>query len=612
MPIRYQRKTIEHFESLFDKYAPLGGVLDRLRKRFCYVDMAIERTSDVTREKLKSLQASKLGRKDRMRNYEVPIMAEKVDTMHTKLTDLLLTGYPIFAMTGVAGNADTQKVANQFTALMEQDQERFGWQAELSDCLNDAVRYNIAAAEVSWDSGTTSSVVTVRAGEQRVAKSEDYFGVRLAHIDPYNFVFDTTVPLHELQSKGVYAGYFKRHSYLSALEFIGKLNPAYRQQDNISRALAGSGACYKYYEPELHPLDSDKSTTSSQNWAEHFGISPVAGIKDAPTLGRYEILTLYYRCIPAHIGITTNDTLEDTLKAAVFKLVYMGNMLIYAEPLTLAYAGLPIFAAHLRNSKKGFGANSFAEDMEDIQDSATAMLNGSLNSMRKAVGDRMLYDARFIKSDDINSPNPVSKIPVRVHGFGTKLSDTYAVIPYRDDISQWMFQHIQFASSMADSVSGINRATQGNFTKGNRTLQEFNTIMDNAEGRLYKHAMQLEARFFAPMKRAIKLLYMQNVSSQDILSRTLDSKVQIDPIQMLRNEAVFKMADGLNSVAKQLNTEVLVAALNTIAQSPVLAQQYNVAGIFAELMRSQRVDIDKYAIQQAQPPAGGQQQAQGV
>lgn len=94
-------------------------------------------------------------------------------------------------------------------------------------------------------------------------------------------------------------------------------------------------------------------------------------------------------------------------------------------------------------------------------DNATAMLNGSLSSMRKAVGDRMLYDARCIKSEDINSANPVSKIPVRIHGFGTKLGDTFAVVPYRDDISQWMFQHIQFASTMADNVSGINRATPG-------------------------------------------------------------------------------------------------------------------------------------------------------
>jgi len=612
MAIRYKRNTLEHFMRLYHRYINVGSITSRLRQRFEYVDMAIERTSDTTREKLKSLQAHKLGRKDRMRNYEVPLMAEKVDTLHTKLTDYLLTGSPIFAMVGIRGNKESQAVANQFTALMEQDQERFGWQAELSDCLRDAVVYNMAVCELTWASGATHSLVTTSAGQNRTAETSSYEGVAITHIDPYNFIFDTTVPLHELQSRGVYAGYIKRHSYLSLYEFLNKLNPQYKLQDAISAALRGGSATNNYFEPNLHPLEQDKRNADEMNWSEHFGLNPIVpNDKEHTTLGRYEVLTLYYRCVPAHIGIGTNDTIADATKSAVFKLVYIGDALIYAEPLQLAFAGLPIFAAHLRNGKRGFGLNSFAEDLEDVQDSATAMLNGSLSSMRKAVGDRMLYDARYIKSEDINSANPVSKIPVRIHGFGTKLGDTFAVVPYRDDISQWMFQHIQFASTMADNVSGINRATQGNFTKGNRTMQEFNTIMDNSEGRLYKHAIYLESRLFAPLKRAMKLLYMQNVSSQDIISRTLETTVRVDPMQMLKYEVVYRMADGINSVGKQMNTDVLTAALNTIAQSPVLATSFDVASIFAELLLTQRVDISRYAIQQ-QPQQVAQQGQQNA
>ena len=612
MALRYKRNTLEHFSRLYHRYINIGNVTTRLRNRFEYIDMAIERTSDTTREKLKSLQAHRLGRKDRMRSYEVPLIAEKVDTLHTKLTDFLLTGSPVFAMVGVRGNAQSQNVANQYTALMEQDQERFGWQSELSDCLRDSIVYNCMAMELTWASGATSSLVTQSAGQARTARSEEYQGIKLKHIDPYNFVFDTTVPLHELQSRGTHAGYLERHSYLSLYELLQTLDPAYKQPDAIAMALKGSNATSNYFEPTLHPLEQDKRNADEMNWAEHFGLAAANGTVDADaqaTVGRYEVFTLYYRCIPAHVGIGSNDTLQDAMKSAVFKLVYIGDALIYAQPLAQAFAGLPIFAAHLRNGKRGFGVNSFAEDLEDVQDSATAMLNGSLSSMRKAVGDRMLYDARFIKSEDINSANPVSKIPVRIHGFGTKLSDTYAVVPYRDDISQWMFQHIQFAGTMADNVSGINRATQGNFTKGNRTMQEFNTIMDNSEGRLYKHAIQLESRFFAPLKRAIKLVYMQNVSSQDIISRTLEQNVRIDPMEMLKYEVVYRMADGINSVGKQMNTDVLTAALNTIAQSPVLATRFDIAGIFAELMATQRVDLTRYALQQQEQPAQEQPSA---
>lgn len=608
MPIKLKKHTLEHLAQLHTRATATNSLLGTLRNRFAMVDMAIERTSEVTLQKLQSIRSAELGRKDRLRNMEVPLMAEKVDTLQTKLVDKLLTGYPVFAMVGQKGNKASIDVANQYTALMEQDQERFGWQAELMDTLNDAVRYNVAAVELSWAQGRTSSLVLRTAGATRVAESADYSGILLRNLDKYNFVFDTTVPLHQLQSKGVFAGYIERLSFLGVYELLNELNPEYKLQDHISSALLSPTNMPNYFEPMLHPLEANKQQPSQQvqtDWAAHFGFNSADKNGLPHTAGKYEVFTLYYRCIPMHIGITAKDAGDDidVRKSAVLKLVFIGTKLVYAQPMSLAYGGLPIFAAHLRNGQRGFGVNSFAEDLEDLQDSASAMLNGSIASMRKAVSDRMLYDPRYIKSEDINSANPSSKIPVRVFGMGTKLGDTFAVVPYRDDISQWLFQHMQLTNQMADSVSGVNRATQGNFTKGNRTMQEFNTVMDNSEARLHKYAINIEARLFAPLKQAIKLLYLQNVSSQDIVSRTLETTVKVNPTEMLKYEVTYRMADGLNSVGKQLNTDVLTAALNTIAQSPVLATRYDVAGIFSELMAAGRIDIGKYEIPQ-QPQQG--------
>ena len=84
--------------------------------------------------------------------------------------------------------------------------------------------------------------------------------------------------------------------------------------------------------------------------------------------------------------------------------------------------------------------------------------------------------------------------------------------------------------------------------------------------------------------------------------------MRIDPMEMLKYEVVYRMADGINSVGKQMNTDVLTAALNTIAQSPVLATRFDIAGIFAELMATQRVDLTRYALQQQQQAAPAQEQ----
>ena len=591
----YSKKTVEQFAALYTRYINYGNQRDLLNKRFERIERALERASTITPERQKQIAAAKLGRKDKMRSYEVPIIEEKVDTLHTKLVDKLLGGYPVFAMAGVKGNAESQRIANMYTALMEQDQERFGWDTELSDGLRSSTLFNLVAIELSWAS-QNRYMLSSNAGKERSTKAEAYSGVRLRNLDPYNFIFDPTVPLHELQSRGVYAGYIERHNYVSLHDMWLTQQDEFKLRDAMAKALTMPNNTPLYFIPELHPLDGEKSGSAQQTWSEFFDLG--GGVdKQLASYGKYEVLTMYTRVIPAHFGIAS----AEAQKPAPFKLIYVSGELVYVEPLRYAFGGLPIFAAHLRSSARGFTVSSFAENLEDIQDAASSMLNGSINSMRRAVGDRALYNPLLIRAEDINSDNPVSKIPVRLHGFNTGFNNAYQSIPYRDDISQWLFQHMQLAGTMADSVTGVNRASQGNFTKGNRTMQEFDTIMDNSEGRLHKYALTLERRLFAPLKQAIKLTYMQFVSSQDITSRTLETTVQIDPIAMLRSEVVFKMADGMNSVARQMSTDVLVAALNTIAQSPMLAGRYDVAALFAELMLTQKVDISKYQL--AQQPA---------
>ena len=70
--------------------------------------------------------------------------------------------------------------------------------------------------------------------------------------------------------------------------------------------------------------------------------------------------------------------------------------------------------------------------------------------------------------------------------------------------------------------------------------------------------------------------------------------MQIDPIQLLETESDYKMLDGIFPASKAMGTDVMVAAFNTIAQSPELDMEYSRAGIFAALMQAQGVDISKF------------------
>lgn len=118
--------------------------------------------------------------------------------------------------------------------------------------------------------------------------------------------------------------------------------------------------------------------------------------------------------------------------------------------------------------------------------------------------------------------------------------------------------------------------------------------MDKSGARQQKFNLDVDNNFFNPMKRMIKLNYMQFAEAEQLMSKSEGKPVQIDPIQMMDSEADYKMLDGIFPASKAMNTDVMVAAFNTIAQSPELDMEYSRASIFASMLGAQGVDISKF------------------
>lgn len=585
--MNYSKQTLEFLAGIKQRYLQ-PGMHAGLRQRMQNIDRYIQRTVDTSREAQEAKAAIEQGARNKHRNLEVPICLQQIETAHADLVGTFLTGYPIFAFAGSVNIPKTIPVAVMYNALIERDQDLFRWVSSIQKSLRDALRYNIMCAEVCWEEQTSSALI-LKDGK-RVTKSVSHKGNCVDYIDPYNFVFDETVGFNEIAKHGSHAGYIERMNYLRVKVFLQELDKEFTITSNFSKALdngaaSGSGL---YFIPDIHPLDTTGRGNTETDWSKLFGMVSKNATQGA--CGKYEVVTLYVRIIPQEYGITA----ARSGTPAPFKLIWVGESLVYIEPLNYVHGMFPIVAAHGYDDNLGFNSKSFVENILDMQDVATSMMNGGIASMRRAVSDRALYNPTLIASADINSDNPAAKIAVRGTAFNQNLAAAYHSIPYEDRLSPYMMQHMQTVMGISNSATGLNQASQGAFVKGNKTLEEFSTVMDKSGARQQKFNLDVENNFFSPMKRMIKLNYMQFAEAEELMSKSEDKPVQIDPMQMLDSEADYKMLDGIFPANKAMSTDVMVAAFNTIAQSPELDMEYSRASIFAAMLGAQGVDVSKY------------------
>ena len=155
-------------------------------------------------------------------------------------------------------------------------------------------------------------------------------------------------------------------------------------------------------------------------------------------------------------------------------------------------------------------------------------------------------------------------------------------------------------TNYANVISGQNPVKQGQFVKGNKTQQEFDEVMSNANGRDQLTSMLLEAQWFTPMKEIIKTNILQYQGGVSYFSPSKNQEVEIDPVELRKAVMAFKVSDGLTPTDKLINNDVMMVAMQTIGQSEQIGAGYNIAPLFSYLMKTQGADLKEFEKSQQQ------------
>lgn len=566
------------------------------------IDRQYMREKNWTAEQWRARLANRAGDADKIQDATVPIVMPQVEAALGYLTNVFLTGYPIF---GIAADPANEDAALQMETIIAENAQTTGWARELLMFFRDGLKYNLHAVELEWTQRTVGQLDTDISAPNGVKPKQGLWkGNAVKRMDLYNTFFDPRVHPAQIHLKGEFAGYAELYSRTQFKQYCndlyGQVSPGVIEKALKSSPAGGvqiSGMTpYAYYMPLINPAPTvNKNNLYIFDWLAW--AANTASNRNLEYSNVYVVYKVYARIIPADFGM--NVPAKNTPQVWKF-IIVNGEVVLYAERQSNVHNYLPIFFGQPIEDGLDFQTKSFATNVQDLQEVATAMLHGYIASKRRLVTDRVLFDPLRVRQKDIESPNPSAKIPVRPSAFGKNVAEAVYQFPYHDEQAQSLLQGVQTINGFANLVNGQNPAQQGQFVKGNKTLEEYNDTMGHGNVRNQMMAIMTENQVFTPLKEAIKLNILQFQEDGDKYNQQKSQTVPIS-VDTLRQAAIqFKVSDGIMPEEKLMSSDEFMTALQVLGSSQQIASGYNISPLFTYIMKMRGADLTPFEKPQAQ------------
>ncbi len=513
-------------------------------------------------------------------NVVAPIVVSQTQSMVAYWSEVFLSGYPIFPV------ISTPKQKGQAEALEGVIQDHLILSESIPDLqvmLQDAARYNRVAVETEWAPIKTFQPWTDIAdltGENTQTEQKLTSINKVRRLNLRNVHYDTRVALHEVDSKGEYAGYTGILTRMGLKDLLNQLQveKTLVSTQAINEALASCINHDDYNEdPLLNNYTSNANKAVGTDWDVYLGYEE--GLKDigqrrvpTNTSGTYLLHTFYLRLIPSDFGIGA----ASPNSVQVFKVRMINrDTIISVEQFTGANGRFGMFLAPAIEDGLDAQTQSYAEMSMPIQKATTSLLNIRFADARRRIADRGLYNPDLIRPSDINSGVPEAKIPIKPNQLlENALEQAYRPMPYDSRGMETVIQDAMMIQDMSRELSGMNNATRGQFQKGNKSVAEFDTIMGNAENRMRLPATVLEFRVFMKIKEQLKLNILQFGQDTTIISPRNSKPLEVNIQELQRAQLMFEIADGYTPKSKMASTDMLQGIMQMIMNSPYLQQVY--------------------------------------
>jgi hypothetical protein len=559
--------------------------LSDFRQLLLYRDRAYQRQLNTTKEHIAAVRANMRGDARKIQDMTVPIVMPQIESAVAHQAAVFLTSYPIF---GVISSPKLMDGAMQFETAIGDQSLRYGWARQLIQVFRNGFKYNFGPCAVTWKKTPLKAVITStdpnsRAG-QAALQDYAYGGNCFESLDPYNCFMDMTVAPANMHTDGEFFGWNKIMSRVKLKQLMATLDPGKTTEatEAYQSAFAGSstdtGYGLNYHNPEINQYLNLGSNLmpGETNWGAWMGLS--SNTKSKINYKDHYLVTHFYcRACPSDFGAIGNQV------KIYHGIIVNWSKVVFVEELNTGHDVLPVLIMQPYEDGLGYQTQSMLDNVLPFQDMSSSLWNISLESKRRMIFDRLIYNPRLIDKKDIDPVSSTARIPLRNANLardGNVMANAIYQIPYRDDNSASNLQMSEMVSGMADQASGQNKVDRGQFQKGNKTKGEFDTTMSNSNSRQELASLTIEQQFMTPAKEIVKSNTLQFQSAGQILNRESKEVVDVDPVALRKSMLEFKMTDGMLPADKMLNAEVLTVFLQTGQAIPGIAAEYDIMGMF--------------------------------
>ena len=574
-----------------DQEALLLDYLKTCMRSFPFTDQRarLERIDKAYNQEPCELNQKEQGKYKDDYDYIIPLVKPDVDAIGDYLINTFLSANQLFTVVAGPDQDDGRK---QMQSVINESAEVFKYQEELSIFIREAVRYNLAAVDVSWETVVSKTVEpTGSIGTEATIKNVTFQGNKIKRISPYNLFFDTNVDISKITQDGDFVGYVERLSVIQLYKLLSSMKDAGIFVNHETREMWSSAPSQSdYYVPEINSKINLQKGRGV--WAEFFDNNITFAANETTYTAHFDVTTIYARIIPQLFGmdVPAPDVVQ------IWKFVLVNNQyIIYAERETNAHDLLNVVVAVPQVEGLDVQSKSVAEILIPYQTLSSELWQIRRASLYRAVDDRGIYDPTLINKTDIESKNPRGKIPLKKSANrDTKPSDAYYAIPFREEGTRSLDQEISNIRLFANELAGTNNTVRGQFQKGNKTRYEYQDVQQNAISGQVVMALMLEVQVFAYLKRIIKMNILLNQESTQLYDAKTKEQVNVDPVALRQAAIGFKIADGVANTKSIINIDALREAMMFIGQSPEFQMEYDVGKLLAYIFGLENADLSDF------------------
>lgn len=566
------------------------------------------------RQRKNSTNSDKEEVKSRYEEVGIGVVNSAVEAEVTFMDKVFLSDPKIFPF---VSSTEFKELATAVQTLSQQHAMRTRWKSNFISFFRDCAKYNLGILKADWIvKQTYTKQVGLDISEKNKLTNVVWQGNEVKWVDLYNCLWDTSVSPVDIPEEGEFFAHIELMTQVRLYKLIEsfKLDPEDNEMVDFDEANLYTSSAQgltnnlQYEEPPLDEIIPDylnnATIENKHDWLSFAGEQSIPDRRKIPKSDSlYNVCTFYLRLIPNLYGHTDGDSNQ----IQIWRIVLVnGQYIVRVKRETNLHNLIPIGVAEPTEDSLKYNTPGNIRLITPIQKLMKQLLDRRLASLDRNIRGKTLLNGKYIKKEEYDNRAADGTIMLNALAADIPMGQIIQELPFNDSSSNLISQELPYLGRLAEEILGINAASKGQFVKGNRTLQEYQDIMGNADSKQFTRAGIVEAQCFSIIKMIIKSNILQYATETELLDTSSGTVKHFNPADFQRALLDFKLADGLNPASQFINAQETIALfqiLSVLAADNNSNYQIDIMDMLIHVLKQgKNIDLSQYIQQKTATP----------